>query len=64
MVTYDLGLLTGGRIHQYANPVGQVYYYDTVANTKSYSIRNGFGDNPGVSDSSLKGQSMHIASHH
>ena len=53
MASYNLGLLTGGRIHQYSNPVGQIYYVDSVANTTSYSIPNGFEDAPGVSHSVL-----------
>ncbi|KAF2806150.1 uncharacterized protein BDZ99DRAFT_523619 [Mytilinidion resinicola] len=44
---YNLGPMVGGRIHQYANSAGQVYYVDSVANTTSYAIPNGFGDAPG-----------------
>ncbi|KAI1174446.1 hypothetical protein F4777DRAFT_385104 [Nemania sp. FL0916] len=46
MAIYDLGLMVGGRFHQYANSAGQVYYRDTVANTASYSIPPGFEDHP------------------
>ncbi|KAF1959987.1 hypothetical protein CC80DRAFT_490013 [Byssothecium circinans] len=42
-----LGPLTGGRINQYANSAGQVYYNDTVTGTTSYAIPNGFQDSAG-----------------
>lgn len=46
---YDLGPLTGGQWHQYANPVGQVYYQDVVTGQSTYTIPAGFEDAPGVS---------------
>jgi len=48
MTSTDLGPLAGGRIKQYANHAGQIYYYDTVATTTSYAIPNGFQDGAGV----------------
>lgn len=45
-----LGSLTGGRVRQYADLIGQIYYVDPVANTRSYAVPNGFEDRPGVSD--------------
>ncbi|KAL1800296.1 hypothetical protein ACET3X_000638 [Alternaria dauci] len=47
MTTTYLGPLVGGRINQYANSAGQVYYHDTVAGTTSYAIPNGFQDGAG-----------------
>ncbi|KAF1840529.1 uncharacterized protein K460DRAFT_421469 [Cucurbitaria berberidis CBS 394.84] len=46
MATY-LGPLVGGRINQYANTAGQIYYQDTVTGTTSYAIPNGFQDGAG-----------------
>ncbi|KAF2022028.1 hypothetical protein BU24DRAFT_35924 [Aaosphaeria arxii CBS 175.79] len=49
MASYDLGAMTGGRFHQYANRVGQVYYVDTLTNATRFSIPRGLEDVPSVS---------------
>ncbi|KAF2024865.1 hypothetical protein EK21DRAFT_117380 [Setomelanomma holmii] len=41
-----LGPLLHGRIQQYANAVGQIYYHDTVTNTTSYAIPPSYADHP------------------
>ena len=45
---YNLGFLVGGRICQYADSTGSVYYHDTVAGTTSYTVPQGFADAAGV----------------
>ncbi len=49
-ITYDLGPLAGGRFHQFANAAGQVYYCDSIAQTTTYAIPEGFEDGPDVRD--------------
>lgn len=51
--TYYLGPLAGNVWNQYSNPVGQVYYFNTVSQQTTYTIPAGWEDVAAVSDHAI-----------